>query len=272
MKLLFGNATSTVQPYYAEKLEELIRNEGARQDVLLLGDCCTTAPATTCPGCNDPKSDGHSERPENTGAGCARGNCDAEVDQMVLEFPSLRITWLCFWKDAWVRYSRAFVQAGGKLPISTRATVYSSTAIPTCVLRRGPGRLFLPEPRKHGASKRRRRSQYMVYEDGVFTTKDMTARCWKRWTSGADPWKDGRDRAQLSSKNTRNPFGRFIGGFNDYRLVNGGDRIAVCISAERTAFCLLKCMQQLQKHSVESDFEIGICVYGDPGTARKTAP
>ena len=42
---------------------------------------------------------------------------------------------------------------------------------------------------------------------------------------------------------------RFIGGCKDYRLVNAGDRIAVCISGGKDSFLLAKCMQQLQKHS-----------------------
>ena len=42
---------------------------------------------------------------------------------------------------------------------------------------------------------------------------------------------------------------RFIGACKDYRLVNAGDRIAVCISGGKDSFLLAKCMQQLQKHS-----------------------
>ena len=35
---------------------------------------------------------------------------------------------------------------------------------------------------------------------------------------------------------------RFIGGCKDYRLVNAGDRIAVCISGGKDSFLLAKCM------------------------------
>lgn len=58
------------------------------------GCCCwetsfTTAPATTCPRDYDPRAvtallNGCRDR-----LLCVRGNCDAEVDQMVLEFPIL---------------------------------------------------------------------------------------------------------------------------------------------------------------------------------------
>ena len=56
---------------------------------------------------------------------------------------------------------------------------------------------------------------------------------------------------------------RFIGGCKDYRLVNAGDRIAVCISGGKDSFLLAKCMQQLQKHS-DVPFELEfLCM--DPG-------
>ena len=42
---------------------------------------------------------------------------------------------------------------------------------------------------------------------------------------------------------------RFIGGCKDYRLINEGDRIAVCVSGGKDSFLLANCMRQLQRHS-----------------------
>lgn len=42
---------------------------------------------------------------------------------------------------------------------------------------------------------------------------------------------------------------RFIGACKDYRLVNAGDVVVVCVSGGKDSFLLAKCMQQLQKHS-----------------------
>ena len=56
---------------------------------------------------------------------------------------------------------------------------------------------------------------------------------------------------------------RFIGGCKDYRLIEEGDCIAVCISGGKDSFLLAKCMQQLQKHS-EVPFTLRfLCM--DPG-------
>ena len=42
---------------------------------------------------------------------------------------------------------------------------------------------------------------------------------------------------------------RFVGACKDYRLVNAGDAVAVCVSGGKDSFLLAKCLQQLQKHS-----------------------
>ena len=56
---------------------------------------------------------------------------------------------------------------------------------------------------------------------------------------------------------------RFIGGIKDYRLIEEGDRIAVCISGGKDSMLLAKCMQRLQKYS-EFPFSVKYIVM-DPG-------
>lgn len=56
---------------------------------------------------------------------------------------------------------------------------------------------------------------------------------------------------------------RFIGGIKDYRLIEQGDRIAVCISGGKDSMLLAKCLQRLQKYS-EFPFSLKYIVM-DPG-------
>lgn len=42
---------------------------------------------------------------------------------------------------------------------------------------------------------------------------------------------------------------RFIKGLKEYRLINSGDRVAVCISGGKDSMLLAKCIQRLQKYS-----------------------
>lgn len=56
---------------------------------------------------------------------------------------------------------------------------------------------------------------------------------------------------------------RFIGACKDYKLIEAGDKIAVCVSGGKDSFLLAKCMQQLQKYS-DVPFELAfLCM--DPG-------
>ena len=55
----------------------------------------------------------------------------------------------------------------------------------------------------------------------------------------------------------------FVGAIKDYRLINEGDKIAVCISGGKDSMLLAKCMQHLQKYS---DFEFQVeYIAMDPG-------
>ena len=57
----------------------------------------------------------------------------------------------------------------------------------------------------------------------------------------------------------------FLSAMKDYRLVNDGDRIAVCISGGKDSMLMAKCMQELKRHS-STDFELTFLVM-DPGYA-----
>lgn len=49
---------------------------------------------------------------------------------------------------------------------------------------------------------------------------------------------------------------KFITGINDYKLIQEGDKIAVCISGGKDSMLLAKCMQEIQRHGkVKFDLE-----------------
>jgi len=56
---------------------------------------------------------------------------------------------------------------------------------------------------------------------------------------------------------------KFISGIKEYKLIQDGDRIAVCISGGKDSMLMAKCMQQLQKYS-DIKFETEYIVM-DPG-------
>ena len=61
----------------------------------------------------------------------------------------------------------------------------------------------------------------------------------------------------------RSIWSRFTKALKEYRLVNEGDRIAVCISGGKDSMLLAKCLQELQRHS-DVPFSLKYIVM-DPG-------
>lgn len=58
-------------------------------------------------------------------------------------------------------------------------------------------------------------------------------------------------------------WGRFIKAIKDFKLINEGDKIAVCISGGKDSFLLAKCMQEFKRHG-KTNFElVFICM--NPG-------
>ncbi|HIT90521.1 MAG TPA: tRNA 2-thiocytidine biosynthesis protein TtcA [Candidatus Merdenecus merdavium] len=56
---------------------------------------------------------------------------------------------------------------------------------------------------------------------------------------------------------------KFIVAINEYRLIEEGDKIAVCISGGKDSMLMAKCMQEIQRHG-KMDFELEFLVM-DPG-------
>lgn len=72
--------------YYCEKLLEAYEKEKAER-LLLLGDLLYHGPRNDLPKDYNPKSVLQMLNKKKSDIFCVRGNCDTEVDQMVLEFP-----------------------------------------------------------------------------------------------------------------------------------------------------------------------------------------
>ena len=75
--------------YYTQQLVEAFTREGADR-LLLLGDILYHGPRNALPLGYDPKRVIALLNPMADKITCVRGNCDAEVDQMVLDFPLMK--------------------------------------------------------------------------------------------------------------------------------------------------------------------------------------
>ena len=157
--------------YYCEKLLAAYKKEGAER-LLLLGDVLYHGPRNNLPQEYAPKSVISMLNAMKNEIICVRGNCDTEVDQMVLEFPILSESAVIF--DGNVRI---FATHGHKfnkdnLPplCAGDVLVYGHTHVPLDTEVSGvrclnPGSVSIP---KEGSA-----HAYILYENGEFLHKSL---------------------------------------------------------------------------------------------------
>lgn len=163
--------------YYCRKMLECYDREGADR-LLLLGDILYHGPRNDLPRDYAPKEVIALLNARRESLLCVRGNCDTEVDQMVLEFPILA--------------DYAVLEAGGRLIYATHGHVYNAqnlpplhhgdillhghTHIPLCaehdgVLCLNPGSITIPKASSpHG---------YMTLENGRLCWITLDGLCWQ---------------------------------------------------------------------------------------------
>lgn len=179
MKLLIASDIHG-SAFYCRKLLEAYEKEGAER-MILLGDILYHGPRNDLPAEYAPKEVIAMLNARKDEICAVRGNCEAEVDQMVLDFPVLADYMLLF--------------CGEKLIYATHGHVYNEKKLPpmkpgdvllhghTHVLRAeekdgikifNPGSVSIP---KEGNP-----PTYAVLEDGVFTIRDFEGHTVKEMT------------------------------------------------------------------------------------------
>ena len=165
--------------YYCRQLCEAIDRE-APDRIIFLGDVLYHGPRNDLPKDYAPKEVIAMLTPLKDKIVSVRGNCDTEVDQMVLPFPVLA--------------EYAFVQNGESLIFATHGHIYNTdklppmggadvllyghTHVPKCEEHDGfvymnPGSVSIP---KEGSE-----HSYMILEDGVFLWKTLEGEEYMRY-------------------------------------------------------------------------------------------
>jgi len=171
MKLMFASdihgdlicCENMVDIYFREKAEKLI----------LLGDILYHGPRNDIPDGYNPKCVAAMLNKYKNELLCVRGNCDAEVDQMMLEFPILAdymVMWL-----------------GGKMIFATHGHIYNTSNPP--MLKSGDilihGHTHIPTAEEHdeyvyinpgsvSLPKNVNKKSYMIFEDNTFIIKSLS--------------------------------------------------------------------------------------------------
>ena len=185
MKILFasdlhGSASAT------ESVLERLEKEKAER-FFLLGDLLYHGPRNDLPDRYAPKEVIALLNQSPITPLCVRGNCDAEVDQMVLNFPIMADYALLPLEGghcAFVTHGHLFntecppPHQKGDVLIHGHTHVHCAVEMDDYIYL-NPGSAALP---KEGQSK-----SYMVYEDGIFTVKALeTGAALLQWTCNKD--------------------------------------------------------------------------------------
>jgi phosphoesterase, MJ0936 family len=157
--------------YYCEKLMEAYAREGADK-LLLLGDILYHGPRNDLPREYAPKRVIEMLNPLKDKILCVRGNCDTEVDQMVLAFPILAEYCLLFVNGRTVFATHGHNFNNSKLPPLGEGDIllHGHTHVTACenhgsYMYLNPGSVSIPkENTVHG---------HMTIENGLFTWKDL---------------------------------------------------------------------------------------------------
>ena len=156
--------------YYCEKLLQRIEDENPER-VILLGDILYHGPRNDLPRDYAPKKVIDMLNPMSDLLLCVRGNCDTEVDQMVLRFPIMADYGVFLLGNETIYATHGHHASEVSPPPLRRGDILlcGHTHIPACTrhddfLYLNPGSVSIP---KNGS-----RHSYMVWEDGEFSWRD----------------------------------------------------------------------------------------------------
>ncbi|MBQ8310189.1 MAG: phosphodiesterase [Clostridia bacterium] len=166
--------------YYCEQLLDAYRREGAEK-LLLLGDILYHGPRNDLPKGYAPKQVISMLNAVKNELLCVRGNCDTEVDQMVLEFPILADYCILYSAGHMIYATHGHVYNENKLPALKKGDVllHGHTHVPKCTehadyIYLNPGSVSIPkEDSPHG---------YLMFEDGVLTWKALDGEAYMTYT------------------------------------------------------------------------------------------
>lgn len=158
--------------HYLKKALKVFHSEGAEL-LLILGDELYHGPRNPLPEGYNPKEVAELLNTYKDRIIAVRGNCDSEVDQMVLDYPITSDISQLIWEGRRIIASHGHIYSEDKLPPMSHGNIfiYGHTHIPVAHTREGvfilnPGSISLP---KGGFD-----PSYGIFKDGSFKVKSFT--------------------------------------------------------------------------------------------------
>jgi len=165
--------------HWCEKLVAAFEREGADR-LMLLGDILYHGPRNPLPDGYAPAKVAAMLNEMSESICCVQGNCDSQVDQMVLDFPIMADYALLSHEDKLIYFTHGHIHSSEQPPKLKKGDilVHGHTHLSVCedhgyYTYLNPGSVSLPkEDCPHS---------YLVFENGVFTWKDMDGESFKSY-------------------------------------------------------------------------------------------
>ena len=171
MKLLIASDIHG-SAYYCEKLLSAFEKEEAER-ILLLGDILYHGPRNDLPLEYAPKRVAAMLNEYKDKILCVRGNCEAEVDQMMLDFPVLADYAVVLWENRLIYATHGHVFNENKLPPISKGDILlcGHTHVPALNIHddfiyMNPGSVSIPKENSHNG--------YMTADGSTFLWKDFS--------------------------------------------------------------------------------------------------
>ena len=165
--------------FYCEKLLADFEEEKADR-LLILGDILYHGPRNDLPVGYEPKKVIEMLNPLKDKLLCVRGNCDTEVDQMVLDFPIMAEYAYLVYDNVNIFATHGHIyNANNVPPIAGDCILLNGhTHVPKCIrhdsyVYMNPGSVSIPKENSPNS--------YMTLENGLFEWKDLDKRRYMEW-------------------------------------------------------------------------------------------
>jgi putative phosphoesterase len=166
--------------YYCEKLLERFKIEKADR-LLLLGDVLYHGPRNDLPKDYAPKKVIALLNGMKDSIMCVRGNCDTEVDQMVLDFPVLADYAIITFGERMIYATHGHNYNPEKLPPLKQgdALLYGHIHVPKCYLENG---ILILNPGSVSIPKENSEHSYMLLEGNELKWKNLDGKEYNSYT------------------------------------------------------------------------------------------
>lgn len=173
MKLMFASDLHGSFTY-TQKVIEAYQEEQAEK-LILLGDLLYHGPRNSLPAGYDPQKVADLLNSVKEQLLCVRGNCDADVDQMVLAFPIMADYMILYLSGRMIFVTHGHLYHQDHLPMLKQGDVllHGHTHVQAMD---DKGDYYYLNPGSAALPKDGNAPSYMIWEDGVFTIKDMERR------------------------------------------------------------------------------------------------